>query len=138
MASKKPALTVGCVYVMVNDMTRAVKFYTRVLGLPLVVRYADNWAEVDAGSTRIGLHPVDDGKAVTPGGGGTLSFFVKELDALAVALRKKGARVGDVRPTPRGKMTMMQDSEGNLLHLTEFSPEWIRRAKYPLPRARRG
>src|SRR5690349_24072782 len=65
---------------MVKDMDRAVRFYTKTLGLPLVVRYGGDWAEVDAGSTRIGLHPTD-GKIAA--GGGTASFYVDDLAGLA-------------------------------------------------------
>src|SRR4051812_45508174 len=88
-----PALSIGCVYYYVTDMERSVRFYTRVLGLPLVVRYGDYWAEVDAGSTRIGLHP-SDGKDTKPGpGGGTVSFYVEDLKRLMAKLAKKGAKV---------------------------------------------
>ena len=45
----------------VQDMDRAVKFYTETLGFPLKVRFGNNWAEVDAGSISIGLHPTEDG-----------------------------------------------------------------------------
>ncbi len=128
---KKPPLTIGCVYYMVKNMDRAVKFYTKTLGLPLVVRYDDRWAEVDAGSTRIGLHPAD-GKVTH--GGGTVSFYVDDLASLAKSLRKKGAEISPLRPTPRGPMAMLKDSEGNWLHLIQFTPAWVKEARYPLPK----
>jgi len=130
---KKPALQIGCVYYVVNDMERAVRFYTRTLGLPLVVRYANDWAEVDAGSTRIGLHPTDDGKEIARGGG-TVSFYVDNLKSLATRLKKKGVEFSPIHDTPRGPMAMMKDSEGNWLHVSQFSKSWVKANRYPLPR----
>lgn len=130
---KKPPLAIGCVYYMVKDMDRAVRFYTKTLGLPLVVRYGGDWAEVDAGSTRIGLHPTD-GKVVP--GGGTVSFYVDDLAGLAKRLGRRGARMGPIHETRQGKMALLEDSEGNSLHFTEFSPEFLKMARYPLPKRR--
>ena len=124
-------LNIGCVYYMVEDMERAVKFYTEVLGLPLVVRYGDDWAEVDGGSTRIGLHPTDE--PITPGGA-TVSFYVVDLSAEMERLRRAGAKVGEIHSTPRGKMSSVTDTEGNLLHFSEFAKEWVEEEKYPLPK----
>ena len=132
--AKKPALAIGCVYYRVKDMGRAVRFYTKTLGLPLVVRYDDDWAEVDAGTTRIGLHPAH-GKV--EGGGATVSFYVKDLDTEARRLKRLGAKRGPIHATPRGKMAMLSDSEGNALHFSEFAKEWVRDANYPLPRTKK-
>jgi predicted enzyme related to lactoylglutathione lyase len=129
----RPALSIGCVYYMVKDMDRAVRFYSKTLGLPVVYRNGGHWAEVDAGSTRIGLHPTD-GNVVQ--GGGTVSFYVDDLTGLFKRLAKKGAQVGPVHDTPRGKMAQVTDSEGNCLHFTEFAKLWVKEAKYPLPKKR--
>ena len=127
----KAPLSVGCAYYMVKDMDRAVRFYTKTLGLPLVVRYGNDWAEVDAGSTRIGLHPTD-GK-IAPGGA-TVSFYVKDLRGLAKSLKKKGADPGTLHNTRQGLMATVLDSEGNTLHFTEFSKDFVEMAGYPLPK----
>jgi len=130
---KKPPLAIGCVYYMVKDMDRAVKFYTKTLGLPLVVRYGNDWAEVDAGSTRIGLHPTDG--AITPGGA-TASFYVDDMAALAKKLKAKGASLGTIHESAQGKMAVLKDTEGNSLQFTEFSAQFLKMAKYPLPKRR--
>lgn len=42
---------------MVNDIDRAIAFYTTVLGLPAGMRHGNNYAEVHAPGVTIGLHP---------------------------------------------------------------------------------
>ena len=44
------------VYYWVRDMDAAVAFYGDVLGLPLVRRDGDEWAEFEAGPVRLALH----------------------------------------------------------------------------------
>ncbi len=108
----------------VQDMDRAVKFYTETLGFPLKVRFGDNWAEVDAGSISIGLHPTEDGAPVSSDGGATVSFAVDNLEAVVEHLKGRGVEVGEIRSPPRGKFVMVRDSEGNYLHMIEFAKKW--------------
>lgn len=125
----KPRLTASLVYYNVSDMTRAVRYYAEALGLPLVLRFADDWAEVDAGPITIGLHLAEDGQPPSQGGG-TVSFTVKDIEALVAELHSHGAQVGPVRATPRGKIAMVRDPDGNLLHLIDFAPEWLESTGY--------
>lgn len=108
----------------VQNMDRAVRFYTEKLGFPLKVRFGDNWAEVDAGSISIGLHPTEEGAAVEGEGGAILSFAVDDVESLAAALKEKGVEVSAIRNPPRGKFAMIKDSEGNYLHFIEFAKKW--------------
>lgn len=108
----------------VQNMDRAVKFYTEKLGFPLKVRFGDNWAEVDAGSISIGLHPTEDGAPVSSEGGATVSFAVSDLESVISVLKSRGVEVGEVRNPPRGKFAMVKDSEGNYLHMIEFAKKW--------------
>ena len=114
----------------VQDMDRAVKFYTETLGFPLKVRFGNHWAEVDAGSISIGLHPTEDGAPVSTDGGATVSFAVTNLEQLAENLKSKGVAVGEIRTPPRGKFLMAKDSEGNYLHFIEFADKWKKDTNY--------
>ena len=114
----------------VQDMDRAIKFYTEKLGFPLKVRFGNNWAEVDAGSISIGLHPTEDGAAVTGEGGAVVSFAVDDIESLVRDLRSRGVEVGDIRTPPRGKFAMIKDSEGNYLHIIEFDRKWTKETGY--------
>lgn len=49
--------------IMVDDLDRAVDFYTRVLGMAEDFRFGDNWAEVTIQGLRIGIHPKKMGHA---------------------------------------------------------------------------
>lgn len=62
MTKKKQKLKTSSVYYYIRDMDKAVEFYTNTLGLPLKVRFDNNWAEVDAGTITIGFIPPRVGK----------------------------------------------------------------------------
>ena len=119
-------LNASTVYYFVKDMDRAIKFYTEVLNLPLKVRYDDHWAEVDAGTITIGLHPTEAGKEAKDGGGGTVSFIVNDIDSIVSELRKKGVKVGEIHQPERGKFTIITDPDGNNIHFIEFSKNWLK------------
>ena len=112
------------VYYYVNDMKKAIEFYTDVLGLPLVNEIDGYFAEVDAGQMTIGLvlHDIDK---ITNQGGGTVSFMVKDIEAIAEKLKNKGAEIDDIQNPERGKFTIITDPFGNKLHMVEFEKKWI-------------
>ena len=108
---------VATVWVPVDDIDRAVKFYEETLGLTVKGRDGD-WAEVDADGVSIGLNAREsthDGH----GGGAVISFqpdgdLAQEVDRLSQA----GVTfVGDVAEHPWGKIAAFKDSEGNDLQL---------------------
>lgn len=117
-------LKAATVYFEIQDMDRSIKFYTEVLGLPVKIRYGNHWAEVDAQTISIGLHPTEEGAPVQTGGGGVVSFYVSDIEALRTELVKKGVEPGPVRNPPRGKFFMLKDPDGNYLHFIEFSKQW--------------
>jgi predicted enzyme related to lactoylglutathione lyase len=127
---KGAPMRVGCVYLMAQDMGRAIEFYTAGLGLSIVVRYDNEWAELDGGDVRLGLHPSQG--SIKGEGGAMISFYVPDLDAAATRVRAAGGSMGAIHTTPRGRMSMGRDTEGNGLHFSEFDPQWVRRARYPL------
>jgi extradiol dioxygenase family protein len=47
----------GNATIYVSDGQRSVDFYSGVLGLRVVFRAGDHWAQLDAGGLSIGLHP---------------------------------------------------------------------------------
>lgn len=117
-------LVATTVFFYVENLDRAIDFYTNVLGLQLKVRHGSHWAEVNAGTISIGLHPLDAGEKVSGEGGGTVSFAVSDLDGLVKRLKERGAKIGETRTPPRGRFVMGKDSEGNSLHFIEFSEKW--------------
>jgi len=108
------------VYFWTRDMERAVAFYRDVLGLPLLRRDGDAWAEFDAGPVRLALHGrVDEGP--TPAGG-TAVFAVDDLEAARWTLGQRGVRfhehLGEVPGFAR--FATFEDPDGNVLSLIEY------------------
>src|SRR2546427_3945396 len=58
------------VFYWVADLDRAVAFYRDLLGLPLMRRDGERWAEFDAGGRRVALHRAEDQPPSTGGGPG--------------------------------------------------------------------
>jgi catechol 2,3-dioxygenase-like lactoylglutathione lyase family enzyme len=107
------------VYYWTRDMDAAVTFYADVVGLALVRRDGDEWAEFDAGPVRLALHGSD---AAAPGG--TVVFRVEDLDEARWALERRGARfdeyVGEVEG--RARFATFRDPDGNPVQIIEYRP----------------
>ncbi|MDP9299833.1 MAG: VOC family protein [Actinomycetota bacterium] len=84
------------IYLWTRDLDAAVAFSTDVVGLPVVRREGEGWAELDAGSIRFALHAGDDGTQTS----GTVVFGMDDLEA--------------ARWTP--------DPEGNAVQIIEHTP----------------
>jgi catechol 2,3-dioxygenase-like lactoylglutathione lyase family enzyme len=107
------------VYYWTRDMNRAVAFYTEVVGLSLVSRSGDEWAELDAGPVRFALHGTDEGDLP---GGGTVVLRVEDLDSARWTLEQRGARfdahVGEVEGFAR--FATFRDPDGNPVQIIEY------------------
>src|SRR5215217_3194177 len=101
-------------------MDAAVGFYTDLLGLTLVTRYGNEWAELDAGPIRLGLH--GSGEATVPRAG-TVVFRVSDLDATKARLEERGVsfggHLGEVQGV--GRYASFNDPDGNALQLFEYT-----------------
>lgn len=114
----------------VNDMERAVKFYTEVLGMTVAKLNRDdmgdklNRADLRAGDDMVVLfqrpHPVE--KNALKDDGATHQAFVVSAEDFELAAKKMkdwGVKIYDI-PTverPSGRGFYFFDSEGNLLQL---------------------
>jgi catechol 2,3-dioxygenase-like lactoylglutathione lyase family enzyme len=109
------------VWFWVADMDRAVDFYTGRLGLGLRMRHGDDWAEVDGGGIRIGLHG-GPGNGASPLPGGTVVFEVDDLDLAKAGLEQKGLafdeHLGEVPGYAR--YASFTDPDGNAMQLIEY------------------
>jgi catechol 2,3-dioxygenase-like lactoylglutathione lyase family enzyme len=109
------------VYYWTKDMQAAIDFYRDVLGLELLRRSEDAWAEFDAGPIRFALHGGADGASPS---GGTVVFEVDDLDRARPDLAAKGVafeqEAGEVPGVAR--FASFRDPDGNIVQIIEYLP----------------
>lgn len=123
MASGNLVGGLDLVFYWVSDLDRAVDFYGDVLGLRLVRRDGQDWAEFDAGGRRFALHGAAPGQTVTPGGAAAV-FTVADLDEAKASLAARSVlpiHEGDVESYAR--FASFQDPDGNVFQLIEYADQ---------------
>jgi predicted enzyme related to lactoylglutathione lyase len=110
------AAGVATVWVPVQDMDRAVKFYGETLGLSVKDRSAD-WSEIEANGLMIGLNAREN---TGNGGGGAVITFQPDgtIDDEVDRLTSAGVDfTGDISDHSWGRIAPFKDSEGNDLQI---------------------
>ena len=114
-------MIVDHIYYWTRDMDRALAFYIDVVGLPLVRRDGNEWAELDGGPVRIALHGTDEEHPTS----GTVVLRVEDLDATRWTLEQRGAvfdaYVGEVEGLAR--FATFRDPDGNPIQIIEYQRE---------------
>ena len=114
---------------MVDDVDKALDFYTRHLGFDVLSNSAPAFADVRRGNLRLLLsgpmssagRPMSDGAKPGPGGWNRIHFIVDDIDAEVVRLRDAGATFrNDVVVGPGGSQILLEDPSGNFIEL--FQP----------------
>lgn len=105
------------VTVMVSDMDASVKFYTGVLGLKLISRYGNHWADIEAPGMSIALHPASHG--AKPGRGLAIGLRVRNLREAVDALEKQGVEFHLIADD-KVQLASFADPDGNELYLAEL------------------
>ena len=114
---------------MVDDVEKAVAFYTKFLDFDLLNNYAPAFADVARGNLRLLLsgpassagRPMPDGAKPGPGGWNRIHLIVDDIDAKVASLRDAGAPFrNDIIEGPGGKQILLQDPSGNVVEL--FQP----------------
>ena len=108
---------VATVWVPVDDMDRAVRFYRDILGFELV-KQQDVWSEGDANGLTIGLN-AREGTSAHADGGAVITFQPDDdLDGEVDRLRTAGVDfTGGISEHDWGRIAPFKDSEGNDLQL---------------------
>lgn len=111
------------VWFWVADMDRAIAFYQDVLGLSVVHRHGDEWAELDGKSVRLALHGSANDHELPQGG--SVVFEVDDIDEVKFALELKGilfeTQMGEVEG--RARFASFVDPDGNRLQIIEYYEE---------------
>lgn len=126
--SDNPADLVNVRY-MVDDVDKALDFYTKHLGFTVKTSFAPAFADVVRGNLRLLLsgpessagRPMPDGATPGPGGWNRIHLIVSDLAAEVDRLRTAGLTFrNDIVTGPGGKQILLEDPSGNVVEL--FQP----------------
>ena len=112
----------GHAIVYVSNMDAGVRFYSEKLGLPLIYRFEDKFAAVEAGNLSLAIHPKT---ANTPDpvkkGSAALGLLVDEpMERVVSRLSERGIKIaGEITPPESGKRVEFEDEDGNPIYLWE-------------------
>jgi catechol 2,3-dioxygenase-like lactoylglutathione lyase family enzyme len=120
---------VATVRYLVDDVDKAVNFYTEKLGFALEQRFGKAIAMVSrdgltlwlAGPESSAARPMPDGRKPEPGGWNRVVVQVADLEARVRAMKAEGVRFrNDIVTGPGGKQILAEDGCGNVVEL--FQP----------------
>ena len=104
------------VNVMVSNMDNAIEFYSVKLGLELINRYDNHYAEIQAPGLIIGLHPASD--KVLIGNNISIGFGVINFDRTIENLSAKGIEF-TIEQDEWIRLAYFADLDNNQLFLAE-------------------
>ena len=118
---------------IVDDLDRAVEFYTAYLAFEIKARPTPDFAILERGDLRLLLNTpgggggageaMADGSLPEPGGWNRFQIEVENLDATVRELRGTGASFrNDIFSGKGGMHILLEDSAGNLVELFEAWP----------------
>lgn len=105
----------------VDDVDRAIQFYTAVLGLtprPDRPDFGFGGAWLDAGGQQVHLIA---GPRPDPASGQHFALLVDDLDATIAELREHGIDVSDPSPVATSRQAFLRDPSGNLVELHQLA-----------------
>jgi catechol 2,3-dioxygenase-like lactoylglutathione lyase family enzyme len=113
---------------MVDDVERAVAFYTTHFGFTVRSSAAPAFADVVRGRLRLLLsgpkssagRPMPDGRVPEPGGWNRIHLIVEDIEAEVERLRAAGLTFrNDIVCGPGGQQILLEDPSGNLIEVFE-------------------
>lgn len=120
--------TVSVRYI-VDDVDKAVSFYTKHLGFSIEMKPAPGFAMLSRGELRLLLNvpgaggagqAMPDGSKPQPGGWNRIQLEVPDLESFVKPLRDTGARFrNDIVVGRGGKQILLDDPAGNCIELFE-------------------
>ncbi len=124
--AEKPTSPVSVRY-MIDDVDKAIDFYTKYLGFTVESKAGSAFAAVQRGNLRLilsgkessGRRPMKDGTLPEPGGWNRILIPVEDVQAEVARLRKAGVkfRREDIVSGPGGSQAWLVDPSGNLVEL---------------------
>jgi catechol 2,3-dioxygenase-like lactoylglutathione lyase family enzyme len=112
---------------IVNDVDRAIPFYTEILGFKLEMHPAPGFASLSRGDLQLLLNrpgaggagqAMPDGQVPAPGGWNRIQIEVDDLEATVEKLRNAQGRFRNAIVTGNGgKQILIEDPSGNPIEL---------------------
>ena len=121
---------------MVDDVEKAVAFYTKVLDFQVLNAFPP-FSDVARGNLRLLLsgpassagRSMPDGAKPGPGGWNRIHLIVDDIEAEVARLRNAGAEFrNDILEGPGGKQILLQDPSGNVVELFQPAAAFVRAA----------
>lgn len=112
-------------WVVVSDLSKAIKFYTDVLGLKLKEKDEKfGWAELCGEMTEgacLGLAQINEHTPFPPGSNAVVCMDVENLEKTKMELIKKGVKfLGETMEVPgHVKLQSLVDEDGNFFQLVQ-------------------
>ncbi len=112
----------------VQDVARAIEFYTHHLGFKLDQQHLPAFGQVSIGDLKLilsgpgasGSRPMPDGRAQEPGGWNRILLHVTSLPEAIEELTKAGLHFrNEMESGPGGKQIQLEDPDGNPIELFE-------------------
>ena len=113
---------------LVSDVDLSIAFYTKHLGFALQQQFGPAMAILTRGDLTLWLagpmasaaRPMPDGRTPQPGGWSRIVLEVRDLPALAAAMREGGASFrNEIVDGPGGQQILCEDPSGNVVELFE-------------------
>ena len=111
---------------MVEDLDKAIEFYTKHLGFTVGTNASPAFADVTRGNLRLLLsarkssagRPMPDGSLPVPGGWNRIELVVDDLDSEVARLTNEGVHFrNEIVIGPGGSQILLVDPSGNLIEL---------------------
>lgn len=111
---------------MVNDVDKAVEFYTQILGFSLDERWGPAFAIVSNGDLKLWIsgpetsaaRAMPDGRIPQPGGWNRLVLEVDDIHSLVNKLKQAGVIFrNEIISGPGGSQVLVEDPSGNPIEL---------------------
>lgn len=113
------------VTLMVDDLDRAVAFWTGVLDFELLYRAGPHFAMTRGAGMQVGLHPRGEGPASEAAGGISIGFSVDDIEAAVGELAGRGVDFpgGVVSDDGAVLRASFSDPDGTPLYLVQVEGE---------------
>jgi predicted enzyme related to lactoylglutathione lyase len=106
------------VFYYVNDIEKAVSFYSDVLGLRMASR--DVVARFDLDGVLFELVPSHGKRKLRGDGNARLCLRVDDINEALEHLKIKGTRTGEIQKVDNGSLAMLEDPDGNEICLWQY------------------